>query len=109
MSASRIEELLERLVEQNDEVLVVLHAIASNLDNVGTSIESFREEVNEKLETLERIEISVDALKDGVDGTMHVLESEIVWSKELSTAKMLLDRLDAIESKLGDIEGALPG
>ena len=56
----------------------MLHAIASNLDNVQTSLESFREEVNEKLDTLERIETSFDALKDGVDGTTQVLEPEIV-------------------------------
>lgn len=82
---NRVEQLLERLVEQNEQIIVALHAIEAGLDNVGTLLEG----VTEHDENAKKLES---------------MEGDLDWTKPSSTAALLVEKLSAIASSLFELQ-----
>lgn len=82
MDTSRIEELLEQLLDKQDELI-------SRIESLEATIEQQLSEANSSISDLK-------------DSSSRVNDELNWWGEEHSFAKQLFSRLDAIETATGD-------
>lgn len=92
MNTSRIESLLEQLLDKQDELIL-------RIESLETTVEQQLTSVNNELNWLEPYSFAKRML-DKQDELLSSVNNELNWAEPLSFAKQTIDALEAIHTSL---------